>query len=382
MPKHYLNENLVDSSFGLFYKNREVILALNMGRIFYVNGTDGDDTTGARGRFDKPYKTIQAAINASSSTTGGDIIEVMSGTYNETVTGKVNLGVTLILRSATLNGNLSINVNTNTGKLFLLQGSVLNGNMTGTFGSLTISDGTGIVNGEIGSTGDNGGHVVKGLLKMTSTTQNGVAYNNCLYEDIGLITCSGDWNFRFQNNADGNTNQVNTIIRRIGTIRNTNANTTARVFQPNDNVTLDTLEDIALIECVNGVIYNDMFRNLLIYRCANVTFKSKLESFFAYALSGSFYDCKFVCSDDKVMRIYESSTTAFTSLKFYNCHFQAAASVASIIATHDAYAPKYVELIQCVYNKSTFWAGVQPTMLVSNFNSYVENFTIRLPKVL
>lgn len=378
-----ITENLKDTGTSLFYGAKEVILSLNMGRIFYVNATDGDDATAARGRFDKPYKTIQAACSAAALYTSGDIVEVMTGTYTENVSSIVSTGINLVLRGATVNGNINVNNNTNTGRLFLLQGSVVNGNINGTFGSATISDGTGIINGRIGTVGDNGGHYVKGLLKLSNTGDiNANLGPNCTIEDIGTIQTNHDYNFKFGNNQDAANNLRNPIIRRIGLIRNTSANATARIFEPNEGLFIDTLQDVDLMECVNGSIYNDLFRNLFIYRCVNVTFKSRQQSFTGLGISGSFYDCKFICTFDQIMLIYESPTAAFTSLKFYNCHFQANAAVPNIISTHDSSAPKYIEIIGCVYNKATFWGGVQPLTYNTNFNSYVANFTIRTPKIV
>lgn len=53
------------------------------GNTLFVDGTNGDNTSAKRGRSDKPYRTIQAAVTAAAS---GDTIQVRSGSYAETVT--------------------------------------------------------------------------------------------------------------------------------------------------------------------------------------------------------------------------------------------------------------------------------------------------------
>lgn len=53
---------------------------LSRGKSLYVDATHGSNTTGTRGRSDKPYLTITAAKAAAQS---GDTIYVRPGTYNE-----------------------------------------------------------------------------------------------------------------------------------------------------------------------------------------------------------------------------------------------------------------------------------------------------------
>ena len=66
-------------------------------------------------------KELTAAIAATALYTDGDIIEVMSGTYNENVVGRASVGLNLVLRSATINGN--VNVNTEFGEIFITAGA-------------------------------------------------------------------------------------------------------------------------------------------------------------------------------------------------------------------------------------------------------------------
>lgn len=50
------------------------------GNILWVDAINGNDSTGTRGRFDKPFITITAANVAASS---GDVVNVRPGTYDE-----------------------------------------------------------------------------------------------------------------------------------------------------------------------------------------------------------------------------------------------------------------------------------------------------------
>ncbi|MDO1449570.1 hypothetical protein Q0590_25055 [Rhodocytophaga aerolata] len=376
MPKHYLNENLVDSSLGLFYKNREVILALNMGRIFYVNGTDGDDTTGARGRFDKPYKTISAAIAAAPNT--GDIIEVMTGTYNENVTGKVSGFTHLVLRGATINGNININNNTGSGVMYLLQGSRVNGSYSGTFGGMIISDGSGIWNGQLIM--PNGSGRVKGLRTWSTTTTSlsDTLTTNCIIEDIDLVESSYEWNFRTGDNVEGHATNRNAILRNIRILRNTSELATARVFNPVNEISLDTIENIGLIECRNGKIHNDLWRPFRLFHCQNVTFKSKLQSFYAQALTFNAYNSRFICTDESIFKHNSNIVENVGLMKFYQCQFQAGAVAPSILENTN-FGPK-LELFCSQYNKANFNTGIANTTESLGFNSVVETINIRTAK--
>lgn len=63
---------------------------IKTGRTLYVDGLNGNNTRAERGRLDKPYQTIAAAITAATS---GDTVQVRSGNYAEFLTLKdgVNL---------------------------------------------------------------------------------------------------------------------------------------------------------------------------------------------------------------------------------------------------------------------------------------------------
>lgn len=63
------------------------------GDTTWVDVVNGNDSTGIRGRADVPFKTIAAAITASSA---GDTIRVLAGTYNETQTLTMKNGVSVI----------------------------------------------------------------------------------------------------------------------------------------------------------------------------------------------------------------------------------------------------------------------------------------------
>lgn len=89
----------------------QYVLPAGTGSIYHDNtlyvSKTGDDSTGTRGRADKPFLTISAAFAAA--TNDGDLIVVMPGTYNERLIGnkagiKTNIffhkGATLYYNSA------------------------------------------------------------------------------------------------------------------------------------------------------------------------------------------------------------------------------------------------------------------------------------------
>jgi hypothetical protein len=84
MPRFQLTDNVVDNDVDLLYKGIPVQLRVLIGSTLWVsNSSDGNDATAVKGRIDRPYKTIQAAINAFVA---GDIIKVMPGAeYKEGV---------------------------------------------------------------------------------------------------------------------------------------------------------------------------------------------------------------------------------------------------------------------------------------------------------
>lgn len=64
--------------------------AMPTGNILWVDKVNGNDGTAVRGRLDKPYLTISAAITAASS---GDTVVVMPGSYNELLVMAANVSV-------------------------------------------------------------------------------------------------------------------------------------------------------------------------------------------------------------------------------------------------------------------------------------------------
>lgn len=60
------------------------------GKQVWVDSVNGNDATGARGRRDKPFLTVQAAITAA---TAGDVVNVGPGIYTGTITLKNGVNI-------------------------------------------------------------------------------------------------------------------------------------------------------------------------------------------------------------------------------------------------------------------------------------------------
>jgi len=70
---------------------------INVGNLLYVDAVNGSDSTGTRGRFEKPFLTVAAALAASSS---GDVVIVRPGTY--TITSGLTMPTGVALRGVSL----------------------------------------------------------------------------------------------------------------------------------------------------------------------------------------------------------------------------------------------------------------------------------------
>lgn len=66
------------------------ISAIPTGKVVWVDSVNGNNSTGIRGRIDRPFLTIQAAITAASA---GDTVYVLPGTYAEALTCKDDVSV-------------------------------------------------------------------------------------------------------------------------------------------------------------------------------------------------------------------------------------------------------------------------------------------------
>ncbi|MDO1449573.1 hypothetical protein Q0590_25070 [Rhodocytophaga aerolata] len=122
-----ITKNLIDNGLDLLYKNNPVAFTIDENTLF-VSASKGDDTTGIKGRRDRPFKTYAKAVEVLAA---GDKVWFMPGSY---ATGNVQsdkADVSFYLQSATLTGDVA------------MQG-----------GNFTIaSDGSGIVTGSVGYAG-------------------------------------------------------------------------------------------------------------------------------------------------------------------------------------------------------------------------------------
>lgn len=93
---HKINDRLIDTGQVISYKGIPLALSSKFGTISYVS-LEGDNAVAQVGQIDKPFRTIQAAVDA---TPDFGFVYIFTGTYD----GQINLtkSVTLFLYGATL----------------------------------------------------------------------------------------------------------------------------------------------------------------------------------------------------------------------------------------------------------------------------------------
>lgn len=84
--------------------------SLSLGRILLVS-KNGNNNTAEIGKIDKPFLTIQAALNAATNL---DVIYILTGNYTENISCNVVLRG-IILDNCTINGNINLTPNNNIG---------------------------------------------------------------------------------------------------------------------------------------------------------------------------------------------------------------------------------------------------------------------------
>lgn len=188
------------------------LAALDLGNIIYVS-PQGNNATGTKGRIDKPYQTIQAAISSVSNI--ADLVIAMPGTYNEDILSNQSQSfVGLLLEGATVNGNININNNTGTNRIILHNGGTINGDFYGTFGCVIRGDKSGTINGTW--QGANGGLDINNIYEWKySGSGNMVAIgstNPNAIENVFKITHTGTgYFFSFGNTVNIKISNVDTI---------------------------------------------------------------------------------------------------------------------------------------------------------------------------
>jgi hypothetical protein len=172
--------------------------------ILWVDATTGNNTTAVRGRQDRPYLTVQAAVSACQS---GDTIQLLPGTYSVTptlvitdtplygapiaITNRNNImlrgsGRDNTIISATGQGNVVLlyGVNGFTMQDLQIKGSVNNGNGGNAYYALVLCEGT---NSNVTIKDcvlrDSGEHGIADLYNTVGTT--GARISNVNFYNIG-----------------------------------------------------------------------------------------------------------------------------------------------------------------------------------------------------
>jgi hypothetical protein len=101
----FITKDFIDDGSGLFYKGIALSLAAAYPNADFVS-TSGNNATATRGRMDRPFKTIQAAVNATwRNVYDNHVIIVLGGKWDENVTVPYSSGgFTLWFQNVTLSG--------------------------------------------------------------------------------------------------------------------------------------------------------------------------------------------------------------------------------------------------------------------------------------
>ncbi len=360
--------NLVDTGLNLLFKGDPVPTVRSFGNIFFVNSVGGVDATGQKGRFDKPFATIQAAVSQALM---GDVVFVYPGTYTENITSAVSQAVHLVGYGVMINGNVNLNTNAGGGYLCLYMGSKVNGNILGTFGARVVSDGSGEVNGNIG-TGDNGGHYVRGLYKWTIPAMNFLG-PNYLVEDVSQIVAQGQYGFQ-TTDASSNNSYKSPVFRRIGSIDHTySTDTTGALFRHLNGVWLDEMSHISKVRSASGALVLSTGRDFEVKDCFNVSFLEAQPSDVGF-WKGTFRNCRFKSTGGRLATAFQAAA------QFRNCDFQVTGTeVFNLTAAGATYAFSYLDYLQCFFNTSNFFAGNAPNNVPKVAGSaFYSDFTINL----
>ncbi len=154
----------------------------------YVNGTTGNDGTGERGNPVKPFKTIQAGINASVN---GDTVLVADGTYAGSDNKNLDFnGKAITVRSENGAGNCTIDCEGSGRGFYFHNGET----------SDAVVDGFTIKNGSVTSPGsDDGGGIY--CFSSSPTIKNNIITGNSSPDEGGGISCQGSASPLIENNT-------------------------------------------------------------------------------------------------------------------------------------------------------------------------------------
>lgn len=150
-----VRETLIEIATGYLNLESDTIsVSIGTGAKTLWVSKAGNDTTGQNGLFNKPYLTIQKAVNESVS---GDTIFVLPGEYTENV-ASVKANCRVVFLGVTLNGNIE-NTSSATNVVFDFSNSIINGvpnannnTLTGKIflKNTTINIGSGTLGGNVG----------------------------------------------------------------------------------------------------------------------------------------------------------------------------------------------------------------------------------------
>jgi hypothetical protein len=105
VSEHQINLNLLDNDVNLLYKGIPVSLTASLGTSLFVSPL-GNNATAVKNRVDRPYATVQAAVDAAA--VSGDTIILFPGLHAGNVASSVDKTISFFLYpNAILNGHVT-----------------------------------------------------------------------------------------------------------------------------------------------------------------------------------------------------------------------------------------------------------------------------------
>lgn len=321
---------LIRSNGTVIQADHLAVLA-NLTKTVFVS-LEGNDQTGAAGRIDLPYRTVQAAINGlrEDSMLTGQVI-VLPGVYAENINQNGRHYLIIDLQGgAQLQGNLTLNGHALT--LTSKDGmGVFKGKISSVYNlSLTLKDLLAVESNDVIMEARYGAQTfIEGVRRIYSSGASIFQGGNYFLKNIREIICDGG--VLFNNLGTGGNSSEVWVLENIGLLWSK----TAQIGQRTN-----------------------------FYDCKNVTFRSLLKNF--HSDRGQFHNCRFISDTEHCVQ------GSFFEHSFKDCQFQSASAYA-----YDAFSGGKVRYQDTVRNCTHFLnPAASGIARMGTNNTYDSSFTI------